>query len=173
MVQWLSMGPESTRDVPSYRVTFFFGPEPVEGQPDVLACVFNVKKRSWKAGIQVSVELSTSQLSILRQKIRLADRLAKSLTALDPHERPHYQERIADFFAQAVCWCKLDLKLQMGLTQENQRIQADELTTELNQETSNRADYILAYILGELDLAPHHPVNIEVHEGLHSAANLL
>ena len=150
---------ESTRDVPSYRVTFFFGPEPVEGQPDVLACVFNVKKRSWKAGIQVSVELSTSQLSVLRQKIRLTDRLAKSLTALDPHEWPHYQERIADFFAQAVCWCKLDLKLQMGLTQENQRIQADELTTELNQETSNREDYILAYILGELDLAPHHSMS--------------
>ncbi len=112
------MVPESTRDVPSYRVTFFFGPEPVQGQPDVLACVFNVKKRSWKAGIQVSVEIGADQLSVLRQKMRLDDRLAKSLAALDPHERPHYQERIADLFAQAVCWCKLDLRLQAGVAQE-------------------------------------------------------
>lgn len=152
------MVPQSPRDISSYRITFFFGPESVEGQPDVLTCVFNVKKRSWKAGIQVSVEVSTEQLTGLRRKIHLADRLARSLTVLDPQERPHYQERIGDFFAQAVCWCKLDLRLQAGLTQENQRIQADELTIELEQEASNRADYILAYILGELDLVPHHSV---------------
>jgi hypothetical protein len=152
------MVPDSTRAVSSYRVTFFFGPEPVEGQRDVLACVFNVKKRSWKAGIQVSVEMSIDQLSVLRQKLHLADRLAKSVTALDPHERAHYQERIADCFAQAVCWCKLDLRLQAGVAQENQRIQADELTIELVQEASNRVDYVLAYILGELDLVPDRSV---------------
>ena len=149
---------ESTQDLPSYRVTFFFGPESVEGRPDVLACVFNVKKRSWKAGIQVSVEMRTDQLSVLRQKMRLADRLAKSLTALDPREHPHYQERITDFFAQAVCWCKLDLRLQGGLTQENQRILADELTIELDHEANNRVDYVLAYILAELDLVPDRSV---------------
>ena len=158
MVQWRPMAPESTPDLTSYRVMFFFGPELVEGQPDVLACVFNVKKRSWKAGIQVSVEMSTDQLSVLRQKMHLADRLAKSLTALDPRECPHYQERIADFFAQAVCWCKLDLRLQAGLAQENQRIRADELTIELDETTGNRTDYVLAYILGELDLAPDRSV---------------
>jgi hypothetical protein len=38
--------------------------------------------------------------------------------------------------------------------QENQRIQADELTVELDQEASNRVDHVLAYILRELDLAP-------------------
>jgi hypothetical protein len=124
----------------------------------VLACVFNVKKRSWKAGIQVSVEMSTRQLSVLRQGMRLDDRLANSLTALDPKERPHYQERIADCFAQAICRCKLDLRLQAGVAQENQRIQADELMIELDQETSNRADYVLAYILGELDLTPDRSV---------------
>lgn len=146
------MVPESHRDVPSYRVTLFFGPEPVEGRPDVLACVFNVKKRSWKAGIQVSVEISTDQLLVLRQKMHLADRLAKSVMALDPHERPHYQERMADCFAQAICWCKLDLRLHAGVAQDNQRIQAEELTTELDHEVCNRTDYVLTYIVGELDL---------------------
>jgi hypothetical protein len=148
----------SHRDVPSYRVTFFFGPEPVPGQSHVLACVFNVKKRSWKAGIQISVEMSANQLSVLRQRIRLDDRLAKSLTTLDPQERPHYQERIADCFAQAVCWCKLDLRLQAGVVQENQRIHVDELSIELDQDANNRADDVLAYILGELDLSPDHSV---------------
>jgi hypothetical protein len=152
------MALESNRDIPSYRVTFFFGPEPVEGRPDVLACVFNVKKRSWKAGIQISVEMRTDQLSVLRQRMRLDDRLAKSMTTLDPQERPHYQERIADCFAQAVCWCKLDLRLQAGVVQENQRIQVDELSIDLDQEANNRADDVLAYILGELDLTLDHSI---------------
>jgi hypothetical protein len=90
--------------------------------------------------------------------MQLDDRLAKSLTTLDHQERPHYQERIADCFAQAVCWCKLDLRLQAGVVQENQRIQADELSIELDQEANNRADDVLAYILGELDLTPDHSV---------------
>lgn len=153
------MVPESTRAAQTYRVTFFFGPEPVEGQPDVLACVFNVKKRSWKAGIQVSVEIGPDQLSIIRQKLCLADRLAKRLVTLDPLELPQYQERIADLFTQAICWCKLDLRLRTGLTQENQRIQADELTMELHRETSCRADYILTYILEELDLTSDRSVS--------------
>ncbi|MGQ0555465.1 MAG: hypothetical protein ACT4PN_05925 [Nitrospiraceae bacterium] len=146
----------SHRDVPLYRVMFFFGPEPVPGQSHVLACVFNVKKRSWKAGIQISVEMSANQLAGLRQRMRLDDRLAKSLTTLDPQERPHYQERIVDCFAQAVCWCKLDLRLQAGVVQENQRIHVDELSIELDQEANNRADDVLAYILGELDLTLDH-----------------
>ncbi len=148
------MALESPPDVPAYRVTFFLGPESVDGHSQVQACVFNVKKRSWKAGVQVSVEVSTDQLSALRQKVGLADRLASSLAAVDPKEHPHYQERLADFFSQAVCWCKLDLRLRVGLVQENQRIRADELTSELDHETDRRTDYILAYILGELDLDP-------------------
>lgn len=152
------MGAQSHRDVPSYRVTLFFGPDPVEGRPDVLACVFNVKKRSWKAGIQVSVEIGSDQLSILRQKMRLPDRLAKSVMALDPHERPHYQERMADCFAQAICWCKLDLRLHAGVAQDNQRIQAEELTIEVDREACNRMDYVLAYIEGELDVTPDRSV---------------
>jgi hypothetical protein len=153
MLEWRPMTSELTRDVPSYRITLFFGPEPVEGTSDTVVCVFNVKKRSWKAGIQVAVEINADQLSALRETIRLDDRLAENVKALDPREIFHYRERIADFFAQAVCWCKLDIRLRVGLTQDNQRIHADELTSELNQEASERLDSIVAYILGELDLA--------------------
>lgn len=150
------MIPKSSREAPAYRVTFFFGPELVEGKPDTLACVFNIKKRSWKAGIQVAVEINNGQLMALHRKIQLADRLAKSLVGVDPLNLSNYQERIAEFFAQAVCWCKLDLRLLAGLAQENQRILADELRIELDQEVDKRSERLIAYILGELDLAPDH-----------------
>ena len=147
---------QSTRDALAYRVTFFFGPEVVDEKSDTLVCVFNVKKRSWKAGIQVAVEIDDRQLSVLRQKIQLADRVAKSLLVVDPHELPNYQDRIADVFVQAVCWYKLQLRLLAGIVQENQRILADDLLVELEHDVSNRSDGLIAYILSELDLAPDH-----------------
>ena len=147
------MAPELSPESSSHRVTLFFGPEPVEGEPDTQACVFNVKKRSWKAGVQVSVEIKMDQLSAIRHEIRLADRLRQTFTTLAPEERPGYEGRAADLFAQAVSWCKLDLRLQSGLTQENQRILANELVLELDQAAAAREEYVVAYILTELDLA--------------------
>lgn len=151
------MALESPPESSSHRVTLFFGPEPVAGEPDTQACVFNVKKRSWKAGVQVSVEIGTDQLSAIRHKIRLTDRLTQVFTTLAPEERPLYEGRVADLFAQAVSWCKLDLRLQSGLTQENQRIPANELVPELDQTVTARTEYVVAYVLTELDLAPDRP----------------
>lgn len=139
-----------------YRVTLFFGPEEVEEASNVLACVFNVKKRSWKAGIQVAVEIGIDQLTILRHTLDLDDRLAKSLMALAPDDLPHYQQRITDLFAQTLCWCKLDLRLLKGLTPENQRIQAHELTHELHQSARTRSEFVVTYIVEELGLAGGH-----------------
>ena len=137
-----------------YRVTLFFGPEAVRGQTVVQACVFNVKKRSWKAGVQVSVEFSLDQLAAIRGKLRLTERLATAFEAIACAERPSYEGRAADFFAQAVCWCKLDVRLNSGLIQENQRIPASELVLELDQAVIARREYVFSYILTELDLAP-------------------
>lgn len=125
----------------------------MEREPDTQACVFNVKKRSWKAGVQVSVEIGTDQLSAIRHKIQLTDRLTQIFATLAPEERPGYEGRVADLFAQAVSWCKLDLRLQTGLTQENQRILANELVLELDQAVAARKEYVVAYVLTELDLA--------------------
>lgn len=151
------MAPESLHGPSSYRVTLFFGPEPVEGVSDVQACVFNVKKRSWKAGIQVSVEVTQEQLARLRDTMRLTDHIAAGLMTLVPEERPAYQERVFDLFAQAVAWCKLDLCLAAGLIQKNQRIQATDFVPELDQSALNRTEYVTAYILSELDLVPDRP----------------
>lgn len=151
------MAHPSLPELASYRVTLFFGPEPVEQESSVQACVFNVKKRSWKAGIQVTVEIGHEQLARLRHEVRLADRLAEVLTALAPNEGPAYHERAGDLFAQAVTWCKLDLCLRAGLTQVNQRIPAADFMLELDQSMVARAEYVVTYVLTELDIAPDHP----------------
>lgn len=145
------------QDPSSYRVTLFFGPEPVDGEPDTLACVFNVKKRSWRAGIQVSVEIGTAQLSALRHTIQLTDRLTPSFQTLAPEERAVCEGRVADLFAQSVSRCKLDLRLRSGLHQENQRIPASELVPELDHAVTGRPEYVTAYVLAELDLASGRP----------------
>lgn len=146
------MTPERTPELPSYRVTLFFGPEPVEGKAGILACVFNVKKRSWKAGVQVSVEIAQAHLARLSQEVHFADRIAEALLLLSPDERPAYHARVDDLLAQAVTWCKLDICLAGGVAQENQRIPATDLVPELNQSVAARAEYVITYVLTELDL---------------------
>jgi hypothetical protein len=146
------MTSERAPELSSYRVTLFFGPEPLEREPGVLACVFNVKKRSWKAGIQVSVEIAREHLARLGKEVRLADRLAEALTPLEADERGACHARVDDLFAQAVTWCKLDLCLAAGLAQDSQRISAADLVAELNQSVADRAEHVVTYVLSELDL---------------------
>lgn len=150
----MSSAPFSSPEPSPYRVTLFFGPEPVKERPDEVACVFNVKKRSWKAGIQVSVEIHGHQLMSLRDQLRLTDRLSPAFSTLDPLMQSQYEARAAELFAQAVCWCKLDLHLDAGVAQENQRIPADRFMTELDQAMLTRQEYAVTYILTELDV-PH------------------
>jgi len=151
------MALESGRGSSSYRVTLFFGPEPVDGISNVQACVFNVKKRSWKAGIQVSVEIDQDQLARLLSRTRISDRIATVLMTCVSEERQAAQARVPDLFAQAVAWCKLDLCLEAGLAQEHQRIPAAEFVSELDRSVVERAEYVATYILSELDVAPDHP----------------
>ena len=56
-------------DLTHYRVTFFFGPEAVEHRPDHVRCVFNVKKRSWKGGVQMAVDVAQDHLVRARERI--------------------------------------------------------------------------------------------------------
>jgi len=137
-----------------YRVTLFFGPEPVEAELNVVACVFNVKKRSWKAGVQVSVEIATKQLSAIERNLRVTERVSEALQGLEAADRQDCEKRVPDLFAQAVSWCKLDLRLGAGLPQNNQRIAGDEFLSELDQAVVNRQEYVVAYILTELDQVP-------------------
>jgi hypothetical protein len=71
-----------TSDLSTFRITLFYGPEAVEDQPSIQNCVYNVKKRSWKGGIQVAVEIDDAQLSRARASIDFERWLRPHLTGV-------------------------------------------------------------------------------------------
>jgi len=151
---------EATTPEPSpYRVTLFYGPERVEAKSSTSACVFNVKKRSWKGGVQVAVEITDRQIETGLNLTGFRDWIADALLSLPADERVSLAQRANELFVQALCWCKLELLLQTGLTQDNQCLTSDTAATELLDVVRRRADYITSYVAGELDLAPRDTAN--------------
>ena len=82
--------------IPQYRITLFYGPEQDESDSEVLYCVFNVKKRSWKGGVQIVVEIFRAQLSQIRKAFNFDQWLKKSLEHLPQSEQQAYLERGQD-----------------------------------------------------------------------------
>lgn len=140
-----------------YRITLFFGPEAVEAKPSTHACVFNVKKRSWKGGIQVLVEITEAQIQASRTATHFSRWLSETLadTALD--DRASQEARAAELFVQALCRCRLDRLLQAGIAQENQRLTADAWDVETQADLIRRTDFIRSYVAAEMDLQPVDP----------------
>jgi len=132
-----------------FRVTLFVGPQPVEGTPYTYSCVFNVKKRSWKGGIQVSAILTQSHIDQLSTDIDFPRWLTLALEDLPDEDRVLYQERAHELFIQAVCWCKLDLALQ-----ENQSLPDNTRIAEVRNAVITRTNFITSYVASELDLVP-------------------
>lgn len=149
-----TMSVEHAPEPSQFRVTLFVGPQPVEGRPFTSSCVFNVKKRSWKGGIQVDVAITQNQIDTLSNEVDLSRWLAQALIDLSEEERVSHEGRAHELFIQAVCWCKLDLLLQSGITQENQCLTDDTWIAELRNTVINRANFITTYIASELDLVP-------------------
>ncbi len=139
--------------LPLYRVTLFYGPEPAEGQPPRLCCVFNVKKRSWKGGVQITVEVEEGQLDRLRVALGFDAWLQGVLAGRPEADRDDYVTRARDAFVQAICARKLDLALEAGLPQENGRLPAEALTAELERAILGAPERIMTHVLTELDLA--------------------
>jgi hypothetical protein len=142
-------GPE----LPPYRITLFYGPESVEAHPSHVVCVFNVKKRSWKGGVQVAVELDEAQVSNAKQALAFEPWLRKALASIAAEERPTYESRAQDLFIQSLCSLKLDLAIEAGIQQENGRIAAEAFADELLRAVAQQADRLKTQILAELDLA--------------------
>jgi hypothetical protein len=147
-----TMAVEHAPEPSQFRVTLFVGPQPVEGRPFTSSCVFNVKKRSWKGGIQVSVVITQSQIDTLSTDVDFSRWLALALIGLADKDRLSHQERAHELFIQAVCWCKLNLALQSGITQENQCLADDTLTADVRDSVIKRTNYITSYVASELDL---------------------
>ena len=80
--------------------------------------------------------------------------LAQALIYLSHEDRQSHQERAHELFIQAVCWCKLDLALQAGITQENQCLADETWTAEVRDTVIKRTNFITSYIASELDLVP-------------------
>ena len=152
-----AMQRDAVSELSQFRVTLFVGPQPVQGKPFTQSTVYNVKKRSWKGGIQVAVELDQTQIDELSAAVGFPQWLEEALTAVSAEERASYHERAQELLVQALSWCKLDLLLQSGITQENQCLTADTFVAELNGIAPTKRDFISSHVAAELDLLPHNP----------------
>ena len=149
-----AMAVEPAPEPSQFRVTLFVGPQPVEGKPFTFSCVFNVKKRSWKGGIQVAVVITQRQIDTLSTDVDFSRWLALALADLPDEDRLSHQKRAHELFIQAVCWCKLDLALQSGIAQENQCLADETWIDEVRDTVIKRTNFITSYIASELDLVP-------------------
>jgi len=149
----MAPSPQSVPEVPQYRITLFYGPEPVDNRLDLLCCTFNVKKRSWKGGVQIAVEVEERQIARARNTIGFEAWLKRILSTLLDAERSDYDSRARDLFTQHLCALKLDLAIEAGLQQENSRVSAEAFMKELDEALPTHKDRLLSNILAELDLA--------------------
>jgi len=147
-----NMATERAPEASQFRVTLFVGPQPVEGKPFTSSCVFNVKKRSWKGGIQVAVVLTQSQIDTLSADVDFSGWLAVALVDLVDEDLLGYQKRAHEPLIQALCWCKLDLTLQSGIVQENQCLGEEIWNTAIREDAIKRRNFITSYVASELDL---------------------
>jgi hypothetical protein len=145
------MMPPSSPDTTPFRITFFFGPDDL-GQDEAWRCVFNVKKRSWKGGVQVSVDISQSQVERIRQALRFHSWLAETLKRVPDDERLDLAQRIDEVFIQVLCGRKLHLALESGLAQESQEIAAHAMISELDRLARSEREHIFSSLRAELDL---------------------
>ena len=142
----------TTPKIFQYRITLFYGPERGESDSDVLYCVFNVKRRSWKGGVQVVVEMTQTQVSRLRDLLDVDQWLQTSLAHLQEPEQEDYLERGQYLFIQHICLIKLQLAIGVGLHQENSRIPKDFLVTELDEAVEKDLSSVREGVLQELDI---------------------
>ena len=142
----------STSDETQYRVSFFFGPEVGREAPHHLRCVFNVKKRSWKGGVQIAIDLPQDRLLRARQRTSYADWLGRLLERVDLGDREAVTCRADDLFIQVLCSCVLNLALYAGLEQENQVINAESFGADLDRLIEEQPEQLRERIRLELDL---------------------
>ncbi|GJL66337.1 MAG: hypothetical protein NPIRA05_13080 [Nitrospirales bacterium] len=146
------MATRPSPQVPPYRITLFYGPDYLEGSPNTIQCVFNVKKRSWKGGVQIVVDVDHVQFARVGASLRFDQWLETILVQLPEDFRSESEARAKDLFAQHVCLMKLQQAIQQGIKQENATLERDMLVEELDRVTAQQADQIKNQVLTELDV---------------------
>jgi len=144
--------PRPVPTLPEYRITLFYGPETAAEPPRESHCVFNVKKRSWKGGIQLEVRLSEAQLHHLSAVLRFEQWLDNVLPTASEEDTSALRQRAHDLLVQQACSIKLELAIAEGIAQQNGIVGAASYADELSREVPSRRDRIIAELTAELDL---------------------
>ena len=148
------MSTSSSPKIPPYRTTLFFGPDVHETNPDVCYCVFNVKKRSWKGGIQLVVEIAQPHVSRFKRLLQFEPWLWNVLRHLPQEERDEYFQRGQELFLQRLCQTKLQLALNEGLRRETTPLSHDVLFQELEHAVRQNGQALKETLLADLDIPP-------------------
>ncbi len=151
----------SPPQIPGFRWTLFYGPEQSETSADTQHCVFNLKKRSWKGGIQVVVEIQDSQLTRGSHSLDFPQWLTDVLSTIPEVDRLACQKLGKDLLAQHMCLLKLQLAISQGIQQENCCIEGARFIEELDHAISEHHHLIKSQILVELDLESYLPSSLE------------
>ncbi|RMH08383.1 MAG: hypothetical protein D6704_03165 [Nitrospirae bacterium] len=138
--------------IPPYRFTLFFGPETDQADPQIVYCVFNLKKRSWKGGIQVVVELNTEQLAQAKRLLDFEHWYADLLQRLPDSERAEYTPLGHDIFVQQLCQLKLQVAIERGIPPDTSRLGWQQFETELAESLKAQRETVKAQIARQLDL---------------------
>ncbi len=144
----------SSPKIPPYRTTLFFGPDVHETQPDIFYCVFNVKKRSWKGGMQLVVEIAQPHVSRFKQILQLESWLRKILRHLPKEEYDEYFQRGQDLFLQYLCQTKLQIAIDEGLRRETILLSQDILSQELENAIRQNGHVLKENLFANLDVPP-------------------
>jgi len=142
----------SPPQIPLFRITLFYGPELVEGASDTVHCVFNVKKRSWKGGVQVGIALERTQIQQLEHKLGFQPWIEEHLYGVPSDERDDYLKNGYDLFIQFICFYKLGVYIQQGIKQENIQVSGEWLVLETDEAVQREAESIKQQIIVELDV---------------------
>ena len=142
----------SPPQIPLFRITLFYGPEAVEGALDTMHCVFNVKKRSWKGGVQVGIVVERSQIQQLEDMLAFQPWIEDCLRKVPGDERDNYRKQGYDLFIQFICFHKLEIYIRQGIKQENTLVASDVLIPETDEVIQREAEKIKQQIIVELDI---------------------
>ena len=138
--------------IPLFRITLFYGPERVEGAVDTIHCVFNVKKRSWKGGVQVGIALERIQIRRLEEQLEFLSWLEEHLRGVPFDERGDFLQTGKDLFTQFICFYKLKAYIQQGIKQENIQVADGFLISETDEAVQRESEQIKQQIIVELDV---------------------
>lgn len=142
----------TTPKIPLFRITLFYGPEAVIGASNTIHCVFNVKKRSWKGGVQVEIQLKRSQLETMNQRFNYASWLERILQPIPGEEYQIYQQKAEDLLTQLICFYKLQEYIRHGIHQENVQVSPEQFFQETQEVVYQEMEEIKRQILVELDI---------------------